>query len=326
MSVYGFRIHEVTAHPARKRPRLEFGGAGLDDPIGTLKQQISLVEGRTFVRDATYDLEGGSGSTVTVPARTPVLRVDKVQCSGNRAEFSLSYGRTGEHAFVMRTDGQPDLPLDDAAPSRHYNAVLYLPRAGDRALLLSEVKGRTFAGMMLMKRLSVEAARAAASGPDQDDWIRWMPVAVFDEARIDAVLSDGSLDGIRLTRTAQTVGGARKTKALTLTQDGVPAGREKTARDLVKGWLRRAGRTMTGQDMSTLVQMVDGDVGGLDFTDGVITFDEGGKIQSVSPSKLEKIQVYPIGPDRPSVLQLRDAARSSLTRIAQIEGIPIDFD
>lgn len=333
MALRGFRLYTIERTIARTRGRLEFGGDLQPSPLDDLHEQLLALEGRTFVRDATYvatapDEEGSDH----LPARTPVLRVDWIRRRASSMEAAVSYGRIGDYGFAMSADGDPDFPLQRHAASRPYRVVIHLPRAGTMGAMVSEVVGRTHAGELLLKRLSVENFRRAAQGPDDGHWHRWLPNGIFDEGRIEEVLTTGAVEGLRLRRRAVGSSGVRTSHDLYLTQNGIPARHVDAARRMVSRWLKRhldikSGKADGGHDaVSALVQLVDGEVEGLNFTDGVLTFRDDGKVQSLGPSSLDRILTYPMSDGDHTIEALRSASNDRLRPLMAGLRVPIDLE
>lgn len=333
MALRGFRLYTVEATIARTRGRLEFASKTWPDPLNDLHAQLQALEGRTFVRDATYvPKEPDEEGSEHLPARTPVLRVDSVRRRTSSVEAAVSYGRIGDYGFALSADGEPDFPLRRHAASRPYRVIIHLPKAGTSGAMVSEVVGRTHAGEMLLKRLSVENFRRAEQEADDTHWLRWLPNGIFDEGRIEEVLTTGAIEGLRLRRRAVNAAGVRTSQDLYLTQNGIPARHVSDARKMVAKWLRRhldikSGKADGTRDtVSALVELVDGEVGDLGFTDGVLTFRDDGKVQSLGPSNLDKILTYPMSDETPTIEALRSASNVRLRPLMASLKVPIDLE
>ncbi|MFS0701968.1 hypothetical protein AB6N24_18525 [Cellulomonas sp. 179-A 4D5 NHS] len=335
MTLYGFRLYQVHVTSGRTRPRLTFGTAPLDTPARQFAERLTELQGRVFVREAAYQpRDGAPDEGRAIPARTPVMRIDQVRLVGNSVEVGVTYGRKGEYDIAVSVDGGADIRLDQAAASRPYRAFVHFPAAGDTAVMVSEVVGRTHVGETLLKRLSVEnfqdseAAGTAPSGPVDGTWLRWLPRGMFDENRIREVLTDGTIAGVRLHRAAMSSGGRRTSRDLTLHQNGLPATKFRDAQAMVERWLKRHLGIKVEENGSpavgALVELIEADVAGVGFTDGVLEFTESGRVHSLGPSNLERIMVYPIGDQAPTTDALRAAAAGRLRPLVQQFSIPID--
>lgn len=331
MTLHGFRLYAVEVTPGLGRSRYEFDEAPLLGAARLFANRLRELQGQTFIREAVYrPRDPAMASATTAPPRTPVMRIDNVRQTGESVEITVSYGRKGEYGFAIDMDGGADIQLGSAAASRPYRVIVHFPKAGNRAVMVSEVVSRTHVGEVLLRRLSVENFQAAeAAGTDEDGgWLRWLPIGMLDEGRIREVLENGTIEGIRLRRKAQTAGGKRVTRDITLTQIGLPQGKKKEAEKLVKKWVKRYLGIADGaanRPIASLVELVDADVTGVGFTDGVFTISENGKQQSLGPRNLEKILMYPMGDDEPSWPKLRKASNERLRPLLESESIPIEL-
>lgn len=343
MTHYGFRLYTLEATDARTRPRLAFTDQGFSrylSPAATSPQTfvaslLRSMQGKSFVREAAYSRIGEPvPSPDELPERTPLLRVDRVECVENRIEVLVTYGRKGSHPTATPLSGGPDRPLDDAAASRPYRVTLYFPVDGESAIMVSEVAGRTHVGAALIQRLSVEnATNASARGDMSHGWLRLMPLAMFDEDRIAEVLRNGSIEGLMLQRRSSKKSGSRGSRSIHLTQNGLPEAKHDAARKLLSRWMKRHLQIKDPNDdgttpVSALLEFVDtdADLDALGFDDGSFRFSEGGRSQSLGPSNLARILTYPLTDDRrPTSEELHRAAVERLKPLSQCLSIPIDF-
>lgn len=339
MALHGFRLYTVEVTAGRGRQRLTFGEGDLVNPAVEFARRLKQLEGTTFVREAAYQpRDPDKADAASAPARTPVMRIDTVTRSENSVAITVSYGRKGEYGFAMRLEGGEDISLEGAAAGRPYRAIIHFPATGTQAVMVSEVVSRTHVGEVLLRRLSVEnyhaaeesgAARDEVGEPDASTWLRWLPNGIFDEGRIREVLTEGTIEGIRLRRTGRTASGKRTSRDLTLTQAGLPAGKQEQAQKVVAKWVKkhlgiqeRDGKVV---GVGALVRLVDADVSKVGFTDGTLTFHEGGKTQSLGPNNLDKILMYPMSDQRPTIEELRTASAARLRPLLQELAIPIEL-
>lgn len=339
MALHGFRLYTVEVTSGRSRQRLPFGEGPLASPAADFARRVDELRGQTFVREAAYQpRDPDMADVVSAPARTPVMRIDTVARRGNSVEITVSYGRKGEFGFAMRLEGGEDISLEGAAAGRPYRAILHFPAVGTQAVMVSEVVSRTHVGEVLLRRLSVENYLAAEESattrnedgePDQATWLRWLPNGLFDEERIREVLTEGTIEGIRLHRAGRTATGKRTSRDLTLTQAGLPSSKQDQAQKLVAKWVRKhlGIREKDGKvvGVGALVRLVDADVSNVGFTDGSLTFHEGGKTQSLGPNNLDKILMYPVSDQRPTIEELRTKSAARLLPLLRELAIPIEL-
>ncbi|MFE6228893.1 hypothetical protein [Cellulosimicrobium sp. NPDC057862] len=345
MTLYGFRLHTIELTEGRSRTKLAITSEGLDrflpegvsSPQALVAARLRAMQGTMFIRDATYKAIGEPvRDAADWPERTPCLRIDSVAEEANRIEVGVTYGRKGAYPTAMRFQGGEDISLDDAAAARGYRVLLYFPRAGDRAVMVSEVVGRTHVGQALMQRLSVENAAAAAltkgDGETVDPWLRFVPRGMFDESRIAEVLEEGAIEGLTLKRHAAQSSGVRRTKDLVLTQNGLPESKRGQAKKLVAKWVKKslgiADLSADERSVGALLEFVDvddGAVADIGFTDGSFRFSEHGKSQSLGPTNLEKILMYPTGDQRLSTPDLHGFAVKRLRPLTESLTLPIEF-
>lgn len=328
MTMYGFRLFTIGARLGMRPRPLQFGDGLLNNPVQTLVEQIEPLRGQVFARDATYAPVVQQPDPATpLPARTPVLRIDGLWVRGTTVRVDVSYGRIGDYSFAMNTQGSQDLSLDGHAAARRYTNFIHLPTHGEQAILVSGTTGRTHAGLAVLKRAAVQAyVRADPTGAD---WVRWTHGVLLDDSRIDEVASQGRLEGLRLKRKGYNAAGDRTTRNLTLTQNGIREGDVPKVRSMIRGWVQRAAgdgqHASSSSEIQALVELVDGDVSGVGFNDGVISYSENGKTQVIGPSSLDKILVYPVDDVPPTADALLQVSSYRLRPLLQAIGAPIDL-
>lgn len=325
MSVYGFRLHTIEAFDGHRRAKaIEFAE---DEMVGALEADLRPLEGLTFTRAPVYK-PADALDDESVPVRTPVMRIDTVRREGSRLEVEVGYGRTGEHSFLLGSDGSVR-DLHGWAPARRYISVFYGARVGARGAMVSSVAGRTFAGELLMRRASVQAALRADQPDASGAWRRWVPRVMVDQHRIEEVAQKGDLEGIQLERRSFDAAGNLTRRPVTLTQSGVLKKHTPHVTELLKRWVSAAAgeRTLSkSAEVSALVELVDGDVGALGFTDGKLSFKENDKTQTIGPSTLDRILVYPVGSEPLDAPALRRHGSERIRPLSEVLGLAVDLD
>lgn len=320
MAVHGYRLHKIDAFVGRTRGPWTSASPGTYAEALTAALQPLLerpwVGAGSYARDPRDPLE-------ELQPSTPITVVESVERVGNRIEVVASTGRTGEHTSLLSLKGPVEMP-DAWAPARRFSVVFFCPDTGSEAVMASSTVGRSFIGIGV---LNLASHLASFSNPGA--WVRWVPRAMPDPQRIAEVASQDSVTELRLVRHSYDRAGAPTKPKVTLTQSGVTPAKRGALVSILERWMRAAsGETslVKAQEVSALVELADESIDTVGFTDGSVSFSENDKIQTISPSKLDGILVYPVGHSPLNPTDLTDACRARASHLSEILGIPVEFN
>lgn len=346
MVAYGFRLFLVEVHLGRKHAPMELDDlleAGrLGPAVEELHRHLLDLQDRLLFGPATYrtaPLEDGEDDEVETDKRNkrhPYVRIHDVTRQANRVDVSLDYGREGDYELLIRQDGS-EASLRRSASTNPFRLTFYFPRVGTQAVMISETRGRTSSGLALLNWLKVKNQHEAVGWDRNGDrteepWVRWSADPMFDERRIDSIIRDGSDHSITLKRHKIDAADNRHTDGgLKMTKQGIPIGRIEDLRNTLRKWwderalVDKVKKSSTAaHDLGVLVAPTEV-LDKLSFDDGEITFDENGKTQTIDPNTIERLFVYPVGESRPSLEELREAARTRLQPLLRPLSLEIDL-
>jgi len=346
MTAYGYRLFTMASYFGRSRdtvPLDDFSSLGkpglgieeLERHLLELQDELLFGAPNYWSEPTDQDEDEDEDPTISVSVKKhPYLRVRRVVRQANRLAVSVEYGREGDYEILLSQDGSDPIPLKGKATARRFRVWFYFPVSGANAFMVSETKGRTHAGRPLVHWLRVKNQRAAVTF-DTDGartelpWARWDLTETLDENRIDEVLQESSEHSITLRRRSIDTANNRHRGELKLTQQGVPLSKTDDLKAIIKGWWtnRSKGkepevRKEAAAHLGTLIGVSDASTS-LDFNDGEITFLEKNKVQTISPSSIERLFVYPLGEKVPSDADLLVAAVNVLRPVA--EDLKIDI-
>jgi hypothetical protein len=341
MAVYGFRIHTLRPHVARGRTDEAFlqiedvsAAGGPADAFEHVKADLlGLKEAKTQVGTPTFyvddDHEEIRLGEQDGKENLPYFEVIDFSHADRVIEVSVETGKEADHDALVSRDGTHQ-EIKKKAAVRRATVLLIFPRSGDLALMVSEVRGRNYAGERLLQWLTRRAQRAAVSSEadgkrSEEPWLNWKMEPQIDGDRLDGILQASSDHSLKLRRRTKSSAGGRGSYDLELVQFGLKQTKPEQVLEMLAKWADRLGsgteldrRKQAAEDVATLVGQPVGDV---DFDDGEISFKENGKTQTVTSESIDKLFVYPIGAKRPKPYELRVKAAPAVQRIAPALGI-----
>ncbi|WP_375404861.1 hypothetical protein [uncultured Amnibacterium sp.] len=333
MATYGFRIHTLTPYLQRHYKTLlnveDVSRAGGEpDSLNQVYNQLIAMRGDTKFGTPTY-MTTPPEEAVRLAAQEAAenlayFTVLDVSRLGRTIEVLVETGRESDHDGIRRRDGS----LEDArgrAAIRTSTVLLVFPTAGEHAFMVSEVRGRGSAGVLLMDWVTRLAQRAAVSYDEggirtELPWLNWKPTPRIDGERLDGILERSSNFSFTLRREAVSSTGERKSYDIEVVQYGL----KKTPVEAVLNVLMKlSSRKHSGTEAqrrvaaaADVLTLVEPDITKVEFTDAEMSFDENGKKQTVTSETVDELFIYPLGSDRPSASKLKSVAGPIIERIA----------
>jgi hypothetical protein len=339
MATYGFRIHTIQPHVRRTQDYLKVEdvskAGGATDALDQLYGEILALQGKTNVGRPTFfqspDVDEVRAAELDDEDNLPyftILSVDKV---GRRLEVSVETGREADHdALVSRTGQHED--IKNKAAVRRSTVIIDMPLTGEYGIMVSEVRGRSYAGDVLFEWLTRTAQRAVVSIDDkgnrkEEPWLNWKLEPRIDGERLDGILSNSSDHTLKLRRRSVNSQGTRNSWDMELTQMGL---KQTPVEKLLEVLMNMAARRKSGTELERrreaakdVISLVDSDVSGVGFDDGELTFLEKGKRQTINSETVDQLFVYPIGPKRLTAADLESKSSAVRKRIANALGVQL---
>ena len=336
-AVYGFRVHTMEPHVQRSQEYLSIedvsaAGGEVDAFDQVHKALLELQAASTQVGYPTFyvDQQHEDDRDARLAGKElPYFQVTQVDMTGRVIEVTVETGKEADHDALVSRDGTHE-PIKNKAAVRTSTVILIFPKKGTMALMVSEVRGRNYAGEFLFQWLTRRAQRAvvtidAKGNRKEDAWLNWKLVPQIDGNRLDGILSGSADHTLRLRRRTVSAAGTRSSYDLELVQFGL---KKSPLTSLVKVLTDMAGRAGKGtaenrrkEAAKDVISLVDADVAGLDFTEAELSFKENGKTQTVNSETIEQLFVYPLGVGRPSLTDLKAKATPVVQRIGPGLGI-----
>ncbi|MFK0402531.1 hypothetical protein ACIQTT_09400 [Microbacterium sp. NPDC090225] len=261
----------------------------------------------------------------------PYFLLKSVSLSGRVLKFVVRTGRESDHDGLMSRGGASE-SMKQKAAVRQLRVWMVFPTAGDFAFMISETRGRGHAGELLLKwitrTLQRESVTINAKGKREEaDWLHWKVEPRIDGSRLDGILQDSTDHSLRLKRRGVSSTGERGSLELELVQFGLKQTPiEKIAEAISKMAARRDSGSRAQREVEAakdVVELVDSDVGGLDFNDGEISFKENGKVQTINAETVDRLFVYPLGGKRPKADAIFGAGSLVVEKIAPTLGVQL---
>lgn len=295
-----------------------------------IENDLKLGSPTYYVDEITEEIREAQLQDAT---ELPYFVLEEVTRADRVLRFAVQVGKESDHDRLVARDGSGE-PMTKRAAVRRLYAWMIFPAAGDHALLVSETRGRTYIGALLVEWLTRTLQRNAVSLDDkgkrqEEPWLNWKLEARIDGARLDGLLNGSSNFAIRLRRKTVTATGGRSSYDLELVQYGL----KKTPVDKVFGVIQAMyDRIGVGsethrreQAAKDVIELVDGDgVGGLEFNDGEISFLENGKTQTINAETVDRLFIYPLGDKHRLPDEVFEEAAPVVKRIAA--GLSIQLD
>ena len=338
MATYGFRVHTMEPHVRRTEKFLQIedaaGAGGEADACDQMYRELLELQGILNIGTPTYFVDEQSeeirAAALEAANDLAYFLVHKVNRDGRVLEVIVETGKEADHDALASRDGTHE-EMTRRAPVRRSTVVFAFPEKGGTAIMLSDVRGRNYAGQLLIQWLTRTAQRAnvqvTEKGKKEEPWLNWKLTPQIDGERLDGVLSGSSEHTLKLRRRYVNAQGGRASFDLELVQFGL----KKTGKDaflaVVLGMADRrnkgteaARRAAAAVDVITLV---DPDVAGVGFNDGELSFSENGKVQTVNAETVDRLFVYPTGSVKLDPTELRKKAAAVVGRIALASNVEV---
>src|SRR3546814_817557 len=146
----------------------------------------------------------------------------------------------------MNRDGKSE-SMKKRAAVRRYTVWMLFPVAGDYAFMVSETRGRSYAGELLLqwltRSLQRESVTVDADGKKHEsEWLNWKLEPRIDGDRLERILSESSDHTIRLRRHSISATGGRPTYDLELVQLGLKKTPIDKVADAISAMRQRSGK------------------------------------------------------------------------------------
>lgn len=338
MASYGFRIHTIHPHVRRTQEYLQIQDVSLAggkvDALDQVYEEILALQGKTCVGTPTYyqneEVESARLAENDKAEDLPYFTVLNVSKVGRVLTVLVETGKEADHDALVSRDGTHQ-EMKNKAAVRRSNVIIEFPKSGEAALMVSEVRGRSYAGDLLIQWLTRTAQREMISvdgkgNRKEDDWLNWKISPRIDGDRLDGILTGSSDHTLKLRRKTVNASGARTSYDIELTQIGL---KTTTVQRLLDVLTAMANRRTTGTEndrraaaAKDVLSLVEPKVGGVGFDDGELSFLEKGKRQTINSETVDQLFVYPVGSKRPDAHDLRSQSAAIVKRIATGLGIP----
>lgn len=292
-----------------------------------------LVGSPTYLTDKPQPVDGEESEEGLVRKRKPMLFLRQVAQHGRRLDLLFDYGVEGDYETLLEASGAYS-PMTGKAGGRGYRLWLIFPETGKAAVMVSEVKGRTHVGEVLMHWLRCmnqrEAVTFDASGNRTEKaWIRWAANPMFDPDRFAAIASEASNFSLTLRREGKKSDGGPDEGTVKVTETGLSVERIGGVMAVMLNWWnnRQSGskgeRSRKGaEQVEALVHLKMDE----EFDDGEISFKENNKQQTITPNTVDRLFIYPMGEVPPSSPAILQAAKTRLPAIMSALDMNIDLD
>lgn len=348
MTAYGFRLHQIVAHPGRSQRKIPLSKLRRTsdpdteiDSLQLLREELQALVNIPLVGSPSYitnapglsdDGRLGDDAELSTKKRQPMLFLRKVAQDGRRLDLQFEYGVEGDYDALLDIDGT-SAPMTGKAGGRTYRVWLVLPATGDHGIMISEVKGRTYVGEVLFHWLRCRNQNAAVSfdgtgAKIEQPWTRWMAHPMFDPERFGRIAQDATAFTLTLTRHAKKPNGEPDEGTVKVRESGLSTDRVPAVMEVMREWwLNRSKGTKDerskhgAESVEALVRV------GLDdeFDDGEISFKENNKQQTITANTVDRLFIYPLGEVPPSSESLLGAAKSRLPGILSALDSNIDL-
>lgn len=339
MTAFGYRLSTVVVHDGAKHKELPMGKlvGGEADAVKAFVKQCERFVGYALIGRPTYaDKSSGrnespEGGSLDPKGHDPYLLIKSVTADGRRVDVSVEYGREGDFESLLHRDRTPSQPMRGKAASRTYRLIFFFPTTGSKGIMISETRGVTHAGEILLHWLSVTNQRESVTVTDgslvqNKSWDRWKQHPMIDEDRLASIKTGASNVELQVTRRKKS--GAPNSGRLAVSEKDLSIKKVDAAFDLILHWF--AERTVGTKDERKLAgafavgELIDYGVDD-EFEDGVIRFKENGKTQSVSATTIDQLFIYPLGDITPTLQSIYYSAVQRLTPMAKELDIAISF-
>lgn len=346
LTAYGYRLHQVVAHPGHSRRRLPLsklnrpGESSPVDALELLQEQLGEMVGRPLVGSPAYVTSkpepadtAGDGSEAGLAKRKPMLFLRQVSQVGRRLDLQFEYGIEGDYESLLDVSGISS-SMKGKAGGRVYRVWILLPQTGDSGVMISEVKGRTYVGEVLFRWLRClnqnEAVTFDGAGNQVEQaWTRWMAHAMFDPERFSRVEQEATGFALTLTRHSKKASGEPDEGTVKVRESGIGVDRIEGVMAVMLDWWNnrykgtKEERSRHGAEaVEALVHVGLND----EFDDGEISFKENNKQQTITPNTVDRLFIYPLGDVRPSSESVLGAAKTRLPGILSALDSNIDLE
>ncbi|WP_148286023.1 hypothetical protein [Curtobacterium sp. B8] len=332
---FGFQLHQLTLFYGNARTEKDFRTDTLqpkgNNVLASLRELSPSIYDVTRIDDFAYRTRERQADVALAPA----LRIEHIDAtSQDRIDIEFRYGRVGSHDLAIAKDRSEDAALDSKASTNPYRASIYLPKSGNRAVLMCEARGASCPSTYLLKALCLHMRDTDAERPEADrqGWWRLKPHQVSDTGRLEEVLRQGNGAGLQLEKRILKPGQTRGGEVITLRRNGLPVGKLSAVKSMVLGWVgmtpeKGADAAPSGKPTEQVSSLIGVQVSADDFDDGAVTYDQGdGKTQTIRPDSVRDIFTYPVKvglPPTPS--EIRNAAEERLQRLQPTLGIQLSI-
>lgn len=323
MSGYGFRLYTVKLVSGRGKSKpIDFGECGLfgDEHVSVwLRRAFTLLEkfdkglvGTPINWVAADESEPPAISTYVKSPNRGEYRTAFLSHSATpatRLRFTINYGRTGKVSVGLDSSGP--VPLGHIPTGDAYRGILYLPLTGDLGVLAIESVPNAPNPTRMLNNWLARAGfdlslqdEEALSGIAEDAAVGAKPQPFklnFNQypniARVEKAVESSKTAKVVLKK-QRVDGGSTATDEDVIISSTLRTQRKRqSAAKMAGGLVRKAlGRLDEGEEPITLEdleELVDGDLDGIDWTEGYIQIDDESGLKKIGLEKIDKFFVYP---------------------------------
>ena len=171
MTAFGYRLSSVLVHDGRKHAELAMGQlvGPQPDAVKAFVTQCerfvayALIGRPAYAGNGSERSESKEGGSLDPNGHDPYLLIKSVTATGRRVDVVVEYGREGDFESLLHRDRTPSQPMRGKAASRTYRLIFFFPTTGTKGIMISETRGMSHAGEILLQWLSVSNQREAVT-------------------------------------------------------------------------------------------------------------------------------------------------------------------
>lgn len=340
VATYGYRIHTMQPQLQRSRRFLKIedvsSAAEANDACEQFYADVMALKaaGTQFGTPAFFvsrQEDEARQARLDDAENLPYFTILNTSRTDRSITVTIETGREADHDGLRSRDGTLET-MSRRAAVRTSTVIYVFPVEGDYALMLSEVRGRTFVGESLTHWITRRAQRDAVQVDEDDNksegpWLNWKLEPRIDGERLDGILNNSADHSLKLRRSTVGSGGTRSTYDIELVQFGLKQTTTERFLEVLMAMSHRIGHGTEAERRaaaaSDVLSLVEPDVGGVEFTDGELSFSENGKKQVITSETVDQLFIYPVGTKRLKEEGLRSHSEEVVSRIASMLAIQL---
>lgn len=261
----------------------------------------------------------------------PVFQVEEVTRRGQNALFvNLRYGRHKDEDLGLpateRVTGEVD--LTEIAPTRAYRVGIFAPSSGNTGMMVVESISGACPSRYFIKwfRRWMLDASTDKDGKVAEEWYKLAAYPTTDPELLKNYVRQASADKVVLVQRAS--GASRRRSDERFRIEAAVFGNH---RDAVMELVTQAITSETGEEESDsqyadeLADVLGTDLSELELDDGWVVIETASGKQSISPTRVPEIFVYPIDNAQPTDGLFRAETKREILRLHKSLGATIDL-